>query len=232
MAPSLTETVTEPAATFVESLKAKTVFNTSTILKPTGALDQFKSFDVTPVIGREFPDVDLVDWINAPNADELLKELAVTSMFLHFLHSSNAGTPKLSNPANSTPKTVSRRGVVFFRAQNNLTNDIQKALIQRLGELAGKPASSKLHIHPILNPEREGLGGDDPEISTISSKLHEKVYIDKTKKNVDAKKQSSSQWHADISFEPVPADYSSLRLTKLPSTGGGTFPYPLPYYQI
>jgi alpha-ketoglutarate-dependent taurine dioxygenase len=91
-------------------------------------------------------------------------------------------------------------------------------LIQRLGELTGKPSTSKLHIHPILNSERE-LGGADPEISTISSKQFKKLY---EKSNFQRRVQSSAQWHADISFEPVPADYTSLRLTELPSTGGDT----------
>lgn len=50
-------------------------------LKSNGALDHFKSFDVTPVIGREFPDAKLIDLINAPNADELLTELAYTSEY-------------------------------------------------------------------------------------------------------------------------------------------------------
>jgi alpha-ketoglutarate-dependent taurine dioxygenase len=115
---------------------------------------------------------------------------------------------------------VSERGVVFFRAQNNLTNELQKQLIQRLGELAGKPSTSSLHIHPILNSERE-LGGADLEISTISSVQHKTLY-EKTKLERSDKKQSSGQWHADISFEPVPADYTSLRLTQLPRTGGDT----------
>jgi hypothetical protein len=44
-----------------------------------GTLDQFESFDITPVIGREFPKANLVDWLNAPNSDELIRELAVTS---------------------------------------------------------------------------------------------------------------------------------------------------------
>ena len=48
-------------------------------LKPSGALDKYESFEVTPIIGTEFKDVNLVDWINAPNADELLRELAITS---------------------------------------------------------------------------------------------------------------------------------------------------------
>ncbi len=109
--------------------------------------------------------------------------------------------------------------MVFFRKQDNLTNELQKELIQRLGELSGKPATSKLHIHPILNSERE-LGGNDLEISTISSVQHEKLYK-KTDYDQSKKNQSSAQWHSDIAFEPVPADYTSLRLTELPRTGGG-----------
>ena len=49
-----------------------------TPLKLSGALDHFKSFDVTPVIGREFPAANLADWLRAPNSDELLRDLAVT----------------------------------------------------------------------------------------------------------------------------------------------------------
>jgi alpha-ketoglutarate-dependent taurine dioxygenase len=109
---------------------------------------------------------------------------------------------------------------VFFRAQDELTNDIQKELIQRLGELTGKPKTSGLHIHPILNSERE-LGGQDPEISTISSVQHNKFYKKPTEDGLSPKKQVSASWHSDIAFEPVPADYTSLRLTQLPRTGGG-----------
>lgn len=118
------------------------------------------------------------------------------------------------------PCLVSQRGVVFFRAQDGLTNDLQKKLILRLGELSGRPATSGLHIHPILNSERE-LGGNDPEISTISSVQHTKFYKRNAAEELSPKKQSRAQWHSDIAFEPVPADYTSLRLTELPSTGGG-----------
>lgn len=111
--------------------------------------------------------------------------------------------------------------MVFFRKQDNLTNDLQKQLIQRLGELAGKPSTSGLHIHPILNSDRE-LGGSDPEISTISSVQHDKLYKRTRPDELSDKNQSAAQWHSDIAFEPVPADYTSLRLTQLPRTGGGT----------
>ena len=117
---------------------------------------------------------------------------------------------------------VSRRGVVFFRAQHNLTNDLQKQLILRLGRLTGRPSTSGLHIHPILNSERE-LGGTDPEISTISSVQNRQFYRrDDRSEELSPKKQYTSQWHSDIAFEPVPADYTSLRLVQLPKTGGDT----------
>lgn len=49
-------------------------------LKLSGALDQHEFEETTPVIGREFPNVNIVDDIlNAPNADELVRDLAITS---------------------------------------------------------------------------------------------------------------------------------------------------------
>jgi hypothetical protein len=48
-------------------------------LKLSGALSQFKHFDVTPVIGREYPEINLKEFLNAPNSDELLRDLAITS---------------------------------------------------------------------------------------------------------------------------------------------------------
>ncbi|KAL2200206.1 hypothetical protein P885DRAFT_28571 [Corynascus similis CBS 632.67] len=163
-------------------------------LKLSGALDSYEQFDVTPVIGREYPTAKLDQWLDAPNSDELLRDLAIT---------------------------ISQRGVVFFRAQDGLTNEKQKQLILRLGELTGRPSTSGLHIHPILNSERE-LGGDDPEISTISSIQNKKFYSKAAPESLSTKKQRSAQWHSDIAFEPVPADYTSLRLVELPTTGGDT----------
>lgn len=48
-------------------------------LKLSGALDQFEHFDVTPVIGREYVNVNVVELLEAPNSDELLRDLAITS---------------------------------------------------------------------------------------------------------------------------------------------------------
>jgi hypothetical protein len=74
-----TTTTTQP--TLATHIKAETRQYPEP-LKPSGALDAFQHFDVTPVIGREYPKVNLVnDVINAENADELIRDLAITSMF-------------------------------------------------------------------------------------------------------------------------------------------------------
>ncbi|KAA8564890.1 hypothetical protein EYC84_010660 [Monilinia fructicola] len=161
-------------------------------LKLSGALDKFESFDVTPIIGREYVGVNLADWLKAPNSDELLRDLAIT---------------------------ISQRGVVFFRKQDDINNDLQKELVQRLGELSGKPATSKLHIHPVINAGRE-LGGNDNEISVISSVQAKKIYGRRFE--VENRQSAKAGWHSDITFEPIPSDYALLRLTELPKTGGDT----------
>ena len=126
---------------------------------------------------------------------------------------------------------VSQRGVVFFRAQDGLTNGLRKELAQRLGELSSKPPTSKLHIHPVSNSQRE-LGGKDDEISVISSEKVKKIY----KKSfgfptsTQEKKQNAKEgWHSDITFEPVPSDYAILRLMELPKTGGGAYCPPISF---
>jgi hypothetical protein len=53
-------------------------------LQLTGKLDAFKSFDVTPVLGIEFPSVNLLEWLNAPDSDELFRELAITGLLPSF----------------------------------------------------------------------------------------------------------------------------------------------------
>lgn len=58
-------------------------------LKLSGALSSIEFFDVTPVIGREYPTADLVELLRAPNSDELLRDLAITSMFSSSPHYSH-----------------------------------------------------------------------------------------------------------------------------------------------
>jgi hypothetical protein len=81
---------------------------------------------------------------------------------------------------------------VIFRKQDNLTADLQKELVQRIGLLAGKPADSGLHIHPILNSDREDYKVTDPEISPIDSVLFKKVYAKESRLQAGGKKQSSN----------------------------------------
>lgn len=100
MAPSATETTTTVVENIKDALKPskqnengksngnpvgldelpKLEVNHREPLKLSGALDQFQAFDVTPVIGREFIDVDLAEWLRAPNSDELIRDLGITSM--------------------------------------------------------------------------------------------------------------------------------------------------------
>ena len=47
-------------------------------LKLAGVLDEFESVEITPVLGREYPKAKIVEWMNAPNSDELLRDLAIT----------------------------------------------------------------------------------------------------------------------------------------------------------
>jgi alpha-ketoglutarate-dependent taurine dioxygenase len=75
---------------------------------------------------------------------------------------------------------VSQRGVVFFRDQE-LTIDEQKLLGTKLGELTGKPASSKLHIHPTTAESSE-LGD---EISVITPERN-RGYLQSTDKSTFA----------------------------------------------
>ncbi|KAK3696598.1 hypothetical protein LTR37_017851 [Vermiconidia calcicola] len=163
-------------------------------LRKSGAVDdKFKYEETTPIIGREYQTLNIVDdLLNASNADEMIREIAIT---------------------------ISQRGVVFFRAQDNLTNELQKQFVHRLGQVTGKPESSSLHIHPVLNSTSE-FGVGDNNISHISSVARKKMFAHE--RHAAKKRYDSARWHSDIQFEPCPADYTSLRLTTLPKTGGDT----------
>jgi hypothetical protein len=48
-------------------------------LEYSGSLDDLEYTDLTTIIGREFPKVQLTDWLKSENADVLLRDLAITS---------------------------------------------------------------------------------------------------------------------------------------------------------
>lgn len=107
--------------------------------------------------------------------------------------------------------------MVFFRAQTDLTDELQKELIQRMGELSGKPVDSHLHIHPLVH----GNTDDDPNVNIITSDTSKGAPLDIFKIQAERALGTRGSWHADISYEPYPSDYSSLKVVKLPRTGGG-----------
>ncbi len=182
-------------------------------LELSGALEKFHSFDNTPCIGTEFPDINLVDWLRAPNSDELIRDLAIlsTSCLSRFISTICKEQFLKSNPI------VAQRGAVFFRAQTEMTDELHKELISRLGQLSGRPKENGLYKPPL----HKVLGAADPEVIALES-----VQIQTNKRLANRpkwdKKQSSRKlWHTDTSFEQHPADISSLRLMEFPTTGGG-----------
>lgn len=79
MAPAFTDTVEQTQEHISTKLKNLGIEQTKKPLELKGVLEQYKYFDVTPIIGREFEDVNLLEWMRAPNSDELLRDLAITS---------------------------------------------------------------------------------------------------------------------------------------------------------
>lgn len=144
---------------------------------------------LTPLLGTEYDEsVNLTDILSN---DQLLKDLALQ---------------------------ISKRGVVVFKRQKDLTVEQQKELVNKLGIVSGKPKTSGLHIHPTAPAggvvSKDGL--IDPEVSFISSRVY-KEYPQERKET-----SAAWNWHSDITFEPVGSDYTSLRLVELPETGGDT----------
>lgn len=49
-------------------------------LKSSGSLNEYKHVDLTPVIGTEYPEVNIVDdLLSSPDADRKLRDLAIQS---------------------------------------------------------------------------------------------------------------------------------------------------------
>lgn len=107
----------------------------------TGSLDSYPHKDLTPVIGREYTNLQAVDILNSPNRAQLISDLAVT---------------------------VSERGVVFLRNQD-ITADQMLELTEILTEKAGCPPSSHMNVHPLSNDYSE-LGNSVGVISSEMQK--------------------------------------------------------------
>jgi len=100
-------TTIQASGTTAETPKSSPAQTHKEPLQLQGTLDQYDSFDVTPIIGREYPTANLKEWLEAPNSDELLRELAITSQFLRF--SQRVPTYPVTE-ALVTGRSYSRRG--------------------------------------------------------------------------------------------------------------------------
>lgn len=157
--PSVAQTITQP----LESLSLrgqgeKTAKKASTSLfdgelqvKPlefSGALNesQYPREELTPALGERFhAGVRLKEILALPkeDGDAILRDLAILSK-------SKAALLRLYSLVERCPdfhpSTVSYRGVVFFQDQHDLQKEDIGRLALRLGELAGKPEDSTLHM--------------------------------------------------------------------------------------
>jgi hypothetical protein len=74
-------------------------------LKLKGVLNEYKSIKTTPIIGTEFPDAKLAEWMKAPNSDELLLDLAITSEHLKSYRQLHLTQHILTTPSLSTRRS-------------------------------------------------------------------------------------------------------------------------------
>ncbi|RFU26482.1 hypothetical protein B7463_g9857, partial [Scytalidium lignicola] len=168
-------------------------------MKYSGSLDRLEYVDVTPIIGREYTNVLIKDILNAPNAEQQLRDLAVV---------------------------ISQRGVVFFRQdQRGLSVDELKRFTDLVGKLSGRPKENGLHVHPIYrDPNNLTLpdGTTDENIYVINSEAQKKLYKTMAGKNTTEPKNLEREWHSDATFENAPSDFSCLLMEETPASGGDT----------
>jgi len=162
-----------------------------TPLKVSGALSQHpqaRSIDLTPVIGREYPELNLVEVLKAENSDELLRDLAITISergvaFFCNQHLSINELKEVSSPAQGAERAETDP---VFALPSLLLSPTQ--VIDRLGKLSGKPSSANLHIHPT---ERSSELPDD--ISTITSAR----FVNYHKHRATQSRFASRGWHSE-----------------------------------
>lgn len=107
---------------------------------------------------------------------------------------------------------------MFFRAQSNLSEELQKQLVNRLGELSGKPSSSSFFVNPIRRMNVDESTVPDPTITRISSVGRGEVAA----LQPNPRRFDEALWHADGQFERFPPSFTSLRLSEVPRKGGDT----------
>ncbi|PKY09297.1 putative taurine catabolism dioxygenase [Aspergillus campestris IBT 28561] len=111
-------------------------------LEYSGSLDPYTYSDLTPVIGREYSGLQIVEILKDESCDQIIKDLAVT---------------------------ISSRGVVFLRNQD-ITPQQMREFAEKLTTVAGcVTPSSTLHVHP-LTEEGSELGDQISVISSEKQK--------------------------------------------------------------
>ncbi|KAF5531569.1 taurine dioxygenase family [Fusarium mexicanum] len=211
--------------------------STLTRLGKTGGLDEkFRHEDVTPIIGREYAQVSLVhDILESPNADDLVRNLAITGK------RSEQVIPATGLLIRLRACWQYRREASFLSVRRIPSAKKSRYLMQRIGELTGKPATSGLHVHPVMN----SAGAGDAEISRIDSRTLSTLY----KPNgavgggqaLPTQASPSRPWHSDGPFEVVtpsrrytrrgrppvlrPFPNGKLQFWELSSTGNGFQPH-------
>ncbi|GAA5889327.1 hypothetical protein JCM6882_000708 [Rhodosporidiobolus microsporus] len=160
-------------------------------LEYSGALDRLgiPREELTPALGDRFPEQFRLKEILAlprEEGDPILRDIAIL---------------------------ISYRGVVFFANQDDIVPEDIGRLALRLGELAGKPESSTLHIHPTQDLSETGL-----PLGKISSEPD----ADGRQISFKEKGLTSAGWHSDVAFEPVPSLFTILQMHTIPRVGGDT----------
>lgn len=115
---------------------------------------------------------------------------------------------------------VSQRGVVFLKNQQIDAQEMQTFLLQ-FHKTAGAPPSSGLHIHPSINFNGGANVGEGLKIQKISSESQKKAGGSFWRGD-GRQFWAADGWHSDVRWEKAPADYSMLKLVKLPKLGGDT----------
>ena len=99
-----------------------------------------------------------------------------------------------------------------------MTDDLQKILVQRLGEHVGRPKSNSWYIHPLAHYLQ-----DDLEVGTVDGNRVKTMYNSGIDGDKGKKQSNLREWHSDSSFERAPPDITSMRLIDVPRTGGGKY---------
>lgn len=161
--------------------------------------------DISPLLGVEYSD-----------------DFQIANVIKAYLDkaSSEEEREKAKNIIRDIAIEVSRKGVAVFRHQHELSVQNQKDFIDQLGALSGRPKENGLHIHPQApaNGILASNGLIEPEVLLITSANREKHPFGKS--NLKDKWESYG-WHSDITFEPVPAAYSALKIVQRPDEGSG-----------